>query len=55
MKLVEGVDYTWDGDKMVLTTEFLLKRGFCCNSRCRNCPYKNRDEDTLEDKRKPCN
>jgi len=39
MKLVEGVDYTWEGDRMVLSEKFLLKRGFCCKSRCRNCPY----------------
>lgn len=25
---------------MVLTAHFLLKRGYCCNSGCRHCPYK---------------
>ncbi|HQF42601.1 MAG TPA: DUF5522 domain-containing protein [Ignavibacteriaceae bacterium] len=23
----------------VLTAEFLLKRGYCCGSGCRHCPY----------------
>ena len=40
MKLIEGIDYIIEDDKMVFTREFLLKRGYCCNSRCRNCPYK---------------
>jgi hypothetical protein len=40
MKLVEGVDYVWDGNRMVLTRDFLLRRGYCCNARCRNCPYR---------------
>ena len=39
MKLVEGIDYVLEDNKMVFTREFLLKRGYCCNSRCRNCPY----------------
>jgi len=39
MKLVEGVDYVLEDSKIVFTREFLLKRGYCCNSRCRNCPY----------------
>ena len=25
---------------MVFTAHFLLKRGYCCNSGCRHCPYK---------------
>lgn len=23
-----------------LSREFLLKRGYCCNHGCKNCPYK---------------
>ena len=26
-----------------LSREFLLKRGYCCNSGCTNCPYKEKD------------
>lgn len=39
MKLVEGRDYTMEDGKIVFTRHFLLGRGYCCNSRCRNCPY----------------
>lgn len=43
-KLVEGVDFTLtevDGIKFkVFTEKFLLERGFCCNNKCKNCPYK---------------
>ncbi len=39
-KLVEGIDYYLEDGKMVLTAYFLLKRGYCCNSGCRHCPYK---------------
>jgi len=23
-----------------LSREFLLKRGYCCDNKCKNCPYK---------------
>lgn len=39
IKLVLGVDYTMDGDKLVFTERYHRKRGYCCNSRCRHCPY----------------
>ena len=38
-RLVEDVDYYFEGGLMVLTERFLLNRGSCCNSGCRNCPY----------------
>jgi hypothetical protein len=37
--LVEGVDYYMEGDKLVFTAAYHLKRGYCCNSKCRHCPY----------------
>ena len=33
-------DYYFDGPYMVFTAAYHLKRGYCCNSDCRNCPYK---------------
>jgi hypothetical protein len=27
----------------VFTAEFLRKRGYCCESGCRHCPYRDRD------------
>lgn len=44
MKLIEGVDYYMEEGRMVLTREFLLRRGHCCNSKCRNCPYRTKDK-----------
>ncbi|RMD99317.1 MAG: hypothetical protein D6816_15105 [Bacteroidetes bacterium] len=38
-KLEEGKDYTLENGLLVFTKEYLLKRGYCCQSGCRNCPY----------------
>ncbi len=39
-KLEEGIDFYYnDEGLMVLTKEYLIKRGFCCQSGCLNCPY----------------
>lgn len=39
-KLIEGKDYylTPEGYK-VFTEAYHLKRGYCCKSGCRHCPY----------------
>jgi hypothetical protein len=42
--LVEGVDYYLEGDKFVFTASYHLKRGYCCNSKCRHCPYGDKDK-----------
>jgi hypothetical protein len=36
-----GEDYYYDGPYMVFTEQYHLKRGSCCNSGCRHCPYRN--------------
>ncbi len=36
-----GVDFYWEGPYMVFTEAWHLKRGYCCDSSCRHCPYKN--------------
>jgi hypothetical protein len=28
---------------MVFTSQYLLKRGYCCESGCKHCPYGNND------------
>jgi hypothetical protein len=38
-QLVEGIDFYWEGQYMVLTAKYLLNRGYCCESGCRHCPY----------------
>ena len=37
-------DFYYEGPYLVFTREYHLKRGFCCNSDCRHCPY--RDEES---------
>jgi len=36
---VEGRDYYLEGTNMVFTADFLRRRGYCCESGCRHCPY----------------
>ncbi len=38
-QLVEGIDFYKEGDKVVFTSVYHLKRGYCCHSKCRHCPY----------------
>jgi hypothetical protein len=33
-------DFYWEGPYMVFTAAYHLKRGYCCNSDCRHCPYR---------------
>jgi len=32
-------DFYYDGSYLVFTEEYHLRRGFCCRSGCRHCPY----------------
>ena len=44
-------EYSKDGKK-IFTREFLLRRGYCCQSGCTNCPYeelKEIDPDTPQE------
>jgi hypothetical protein len=36
---VEGEDYYFEGAFVVFTERFHLRRGYCCESGCRHCPY----------------
>ena len=40
MKLVEGEDFYWEGAAVVFTEAYHLRRGRCCESGCRHCPYR---------------
>jgi Family of unknown function (DUF5522) len=33
-------DFYYEGPYLVFTAAYHLKRGYCCNSSCRHCPYK---------------
>jgi Family of unknown function (DUF5522) len=36
---LEPEDYYLEGANMVFTAAYHLKRGYCCGSKCRHCPY----------------
>ncbi len=39
-ELSEGIDYYVNNDGyVVLTSAFLLERGYCCGNGCRHCPF----------------
>jgi hypothetical protein len=38
--LREGEDFYLDGPYMVFTEAYHLRRGTCCGSDCRHCPYR---------------
>jgi hypothetical protein len=33
-------DFYMEGPYLVFTAAYHLRRGYCCNSECRHCPYK---------------
>ena len=33
-------EFYYDGPYLVFTETYHLRRGYCCNSDCRHCPYK---------------
>lgn len=38
--LREGDDYYMDGPYLVFTAAYHRKRGYCCGSGCRHCPWR---------------
>lgn len=40
--LTEGRDYYNENGAMVFTASYLQRRGYCCGSGCRHCPYQSR-------------
>jgi hypothetical protein len=41
---LEPGDYYFEGPYMVFTAAYHLKRGYCCESGCRHCPYREDSE-----------
>jgi len=37
--LVEGEDYYSEGEMIIFTARYHLRRGYCCENGCRHCPY----------------
>jgi hypothetical protein len=42
---LEPEDYYFEGPYLVFTAAYHLKRGSCCGSGCRHCPYGFADAD----------
>jgi len=36
---IQQKDFYWENGLKVMTEKYHLKRGYCCNSKCRHCPY----------------
>lgn len=54
--LVEGVDFYREGPFLVFTEDWLRRRGYCCESGCRHCPWgyrKDRRADVPDDREEP--
>ena len=43
-ELVPGEDYYIESGNWVFTAKFLKARGYCCDSGCRHCPYKDAED-----------
>lgn len=41
-QLIEGIDFYIESGMYVFTKWYHLKRGYCCTSGCRHCPYQNK-------------
>jgi hypothetical protein len=54
-KLIEGVDYYLENGFWVFTTHYLLNRGYCCNSGCRHCPYRETKPNIISSSPDPVN
>ena len=37
---LEPEDFYYENGLMVFTATYHLKRGYCCNSGCRHCPFR---------------
>ena len=43
--LIENIDYYIDENGLfVFTKEYHLKRGYCCGSGCKHCPWKSESD-----------
>ena len=38
-QMQEGRDFYWEGRFMVFTSTYHRRRGYCCGTGCRHCPY----------------
>jgi hypothetical protein len=48
LELLPGDSYM-EGQYLVFTAQYHLRRGYCCNSGCRHCPYAEANADSAGD------
>ena len=39
LEMLDPEDFYFENGLMVLTEQYLRKRGYCCGNACRHCPY----------------
>tara|TARA_B100000287_G_scaffold67547_1_gene59120 strand:- start:152 stop:313 length:162 start_codon:yes stop_codon:yes gene_type:complete len=40
-KIIDSEDYYYNKEGLIIFTEkYHLKRGYCCENKCKHCPYK---------------
>lgn len=47
-ELVEGIDFYREGPWIVFTEVHLRKKGYCCESGCRHCPWGYRPDQRID-------
>jgi hypothetical protein len=48
MSLQQGIDYYFNEQGLMVFTEaYHLKRGYCCQSGCKHCPYGFKKKDNI--------
>jgi hypothetical protein len=52
LSLQPGDSY-WDGPHLVFTRQYHLRRGYCCGSGCRHCPYQPSATTTPDQRQRP--
>ncbi|HVT43553.1 MAG TPA: DUF5522 domain-containing protein [Thermoanaerobaculia bacterium] len=51
-ELIEGEDFYREGELFVFTESYLRRRGYCCESGCRHCPYGFRNDRRADESRR---
>ncbi|WP_172956950.1 DUF5522 domain-containing protein [Thermus scotoductus] len=44
-ELKEGEDFYWENGWLVFTEDYHRKRGYCCGSGCRHCPWRGEEKE----------
>jgi hypothetical protein len=46
-------DFYMEGEALVFTAAYHLKRGYCCGSGCRHCPWREGDQNQTNETNEP--